>query len=136
MLSRVCPFVSRCRPYDPLPLSGSSRADRVGRPRRPGAPSSGIRARLWLRYDLVADAHRLRAYRDTVAAVSVTSSSPTGRVIEAELRRGLAGLLGREPVFDRTVRARHLLVGTPERTPAVAALGWTRPSIGSVPKAF
>ena len=89
-----------------------------------GAPSSGIRARLWLRYDLVADAHRLRACRDTVAAVSVTSSSSTGRVIEAELRRGLAGLLGREPVFDRTVRARHLLVGTPERTPAVAALGW------------
>ena len=82
-------------------------------------------ARLWLRYDVVADGARLRAYRDAIAAVSVTSDSPTGRVIEAELRRGLAGLLGREPVFDSTVHARHLLVGTPARTPAVAALGWT-----------
>jgi alpha-glucuronidase len=89
---------------------------------RPRAESG---ARLWLRYDQVADAAPLRAYRDTIAAVSITSDSPTARIIEAELRRGLAGLLGREPVFASTVGAHHLLVGTPPRTPAIAALGWT-----------
>ena len=120
----VCPFVSRCGPDDALVTPAPRGAGPAHQCRRPGAAASGTGARLWLRYDVVADATRLRPDPDTLAAVGVASDSPTGQVIAAELRRGLAGLLGREPVFDSTVRANHLLVGTAERMSAVAALGW------------
>ena len=88
-------------------------------------PQAESGARLWLRYDTVSDPGRLAQYRRSVTAVVHASATPTGRVIDVELRRGLAGLLGREPTFETQPRAAGtLLVGTEAGSPAIAALGW------------
>jgi alpha-glucuronidase len=85
-------------------------------------------ARLWLRYDRVADGSRLGAYRSAITSLVIESAaSPTGRVIAAELGAGLSGLLGREvPAADAVRADGALLVGTPRQGSAVGALGWTK----------
>ena len=83
-------------------------------------------ARLWLRYERIADTTMLDIYRKAVTALMIDSSSPTGRVIGAELGSALAALLGAAvPTVNTVVADGALLVGTPASGNAVAALGWT-----------
>jgi alpha-glucuronidase len=84
--------------------------------------------RLWLRYDRVADAARLAAYRSAVTSLVIESTaSPTGRVIAAELGAGLSGLLGGAvPAADAVRGDGALLIGTPRQGSAIATLGLTK----------
>jgi alpha-glucuronidase len=79
---------------------------------------------LWLRYLPLQDARVLAGYRAALTAVVVQQPSDTGRVVAAELDRGLRGLLG-APVPSATSVSRDgaLVVGT-AASPLVAALGW------------
>src|SRR5262245_52795219 len=120
----VCPFVSRCSRLARSPIRLLAVLVLLAGVTAPAQPRAETGARLWLRYERIADAARLSVYRDRLAAVSIGTDSPTGRVIAAELRRGLAGPLGREPVFEKTVGAGSLVVATPDRLPADAVLGW------------
>jgi alpha-glucuronidase len=80
---------------------------------------------LWLRYARVEDAALRAAYRRTISHLVVPLQTPTGRVIGAELQRGVRGLLGDELAIEPAVRdGGALLVGTPSSVPAIAALGW------------
>ena len=81
---------------------------------------------LWLRYPRVADARRLAEYRRAVSHVRVEGGSPTLSVVREELRRGLGGMLGREPPFPAPgapgAPGGVLVVGTPRTSGTVAAL--------------
>ncbi len=83
-------------------------------------------ARLWLRYERIADTTRLDVYRKAVTALMIDSSSPTGRVIGAELGSALAAELGAAvPTVKAVTADGALIVGTPAGGSAIAALGWT-----------
>lgn len=81
---------------------------------------------LWLRYPLVSEPARLEACRAAVTGIVAPVSSPTGDVAVAELRRGLAGLLGaRVPAADGVRTDGAVVLGTPRTSRAIAALGWS-----------
>jgi alpha-glucuronidase len=78
---------------------------------------------LWLRYARVQDAARLAEYRATLAHAAVPGASPTLRAARDELRRGLAGLLGRDvPVGAAPGAGPGVVAGTPASSPLVASL--------------
>ncbi len=80
---------------------------------------------LWLRYQPVEDRGLREEYRKHLSRLVVQPSTPTGRLVRAELERGLRGLLGTGVQEDDDVRADGaVLVGTPASSPRVAALGW------------
>ena len=55
----------------------------------------------------------------------VQQPSATGRIVQAELQRGLKGLLGGDvPAAGSVQSAGALLVGTPASSPSIAGLGW------------
>ncbi len=84
-------------------------------------------ARLWLRYQRATDRSTLGAYRKAVTGLMLDSSSPTGRLIGAELTSALAALLGAEVPAVKTISAAGvLIVGTPANNHAIDALGWTK----------
>jgi alpha-glucuronidase len=90
-----------------------------------GAAHSETGYDLWLRYPPVGESTLLREYRSALASIVAPSASPTGRVASAELRRGLQGLLGAAlPVDERVAADGAVVLGTPETSPDVAALGW------------
>jgi alpha-glucuronidase len=68
---------------------------------------------LWLRYKLIDDATLLEAYRAAIQQIVLDANSPTLKVAQAELQRGLHGLLGK-PVPPST-----RLCGTVEQLPEV-----------------
>ena len=83
---------------------------------------------LWLRYVRVEDEAQRGGYRKAASAIVVEDDSPTARVVRAELRRGLSGLLGSETPVSKAVRADGtVVVGTPARSPLIARLGWAEP---------
>lgn len=67
---------------------------------------------LWLRYQPPASAARLAEYREALPAFWVEGESATRRVVRAELRRGLGGLLGRPIPELETARSGAGLVVT------------------------
>jgi alpha-glucuronidase len=80
---------------------------------------------LWLRYRPLADGPQRTAYRATLTGILVESKTATGVIIANELTRGLGGLFGTAVPRVASLDADHrLLVGTPDTSPAVAALGW------------
>jgi alpha-glucuronidase len=80
---------------------------------------------LWLRYTLVEDATLRASYRRAASSIVVEGDTPTGRVIVAELQRGMRGLLGASPAASQVVGSDGaLLVGTPANSRVVAGLGW------------
>jgi alpha-glucuronidase len=82
---------------------------------------------LWLRYPPIEDAKLRDSYRHAASAIVAPSTSPTGRIIAAELQRGLDGLLGAATRLSPAVDASGaVLVGTPATVPAIAELGWTK----------
>lgn len=80
---------------------------------------------LWLRYQPVEDGGLKEDYRKHLSRLVVQQSTPAGRLVRAELERGLRGLLGIAVQEDDDVRADGaVLVGTPASSHRVAALGW------------
>ena len=82
---------------------------------------------LWLRYQPIDDEATRTAYRRAVSAIIAPAGSATGRVMTAELQRGLRGLLASQvPVAD-SVAAGAVVVGTPATSAIVAGLGLAEP---------
>jgi alpha-glucuronidase len=80
---------------------------------------------LWLRYVPVEDPALSASYRRAVSSIVIQQDSPTGRIVAAELRRGLLGLLGAStPVAQSVASDGALLIGTPSNSPLIAGLGW------------
>jgi alpha-glucuronidase len=80
---------------------------------------------LWLRYVRVDDEALRALYGRSATSLVVTLDSPTGRILVAELQRGLKGLLGDAPVVAKSVTADGaIVVGTPSASQAISALGW------------
>ncbi|WP_018479476.1 alpha-glucuronidase family glycosyl hydrolase [Pontibacter roseus] len=80
--------------------------------------------RLWQRYDLVQDASKLAAYRQTVGELVLEGDSPTLSVAQKELQTGLAGLLGQPvAVAQQPTQQRALVAGTPSSSTFIKNLG-------------
>jgi len=93
---------------------------------RPASAETG--RDLWLRYSPIEGETRRDAYRRRATAIVVPGGSATGRIIAAELQRGLRGLLGADiPVSGAIPGEGAVLVGTPATSPEIAALGWNEP---------
>ena len=90
-------------------------------------PSAETGHDLWLRYPPIEDAalrERVRPLRPP--SIVVSTDSATGKIIAAELQRGLRGLLGADvPLAPSVDRNGVIVVGTPANSPAIARLGWT-----------
>lgn len=80
---------------------------------------------LWLRYRTIGQPELLAAYCQQLQELVVPGDSSTMEAIRSELQHGVAGLLGR-PVDLRQDRLQQagLLVGTPETSSQIVALGW------------
>jgi alpha-glucuronidase len=80
---------------------------------------------LWLRYVRVEDATMRAEYERTLTTLVARDDSPTERVVVAELTRAMSGLLGKTLARAGAVASSGtLVVGTPERSAVVRALGW------------
>jgi alpha-glucuronidase len=80
---------------------------------------------LWLRYPVIEDAALKAAYLRSAKAIVVHTAQPTGRIITAELQRGLKGLLGvAVPAVQAFNSDGAVLVVTPSSSQAVASMGW------------
>ena len=81
---------------------------------------------LWLRYGRIENAKQRDIYRRAVSSIVASSSSPTARLIVAELQRGLRGLLGVDLPMSGAVNADGaIVIGTPATSPLIASLGWS-----------
>jgi alpha-glucuronidase len=89
-------------------------------------PSAETGHDLWLRYPPIEDAVLRSGYVHQASSIVVSTDSATGKIIAAELRRGLGGLLGTDvPLAASVDRGGAIVVGTPADSPAIARLGWT-----------
>jgi alpha-glucuronidase len=79
---------------------------------------------LWLRYGPIADAAARDAYRRQATAVVVQERTPTADAIRKELQGGFQGLLGTAVSAGEQPRSGAIVVGTPEGSALVRALGW------------
>ena len=80
---------------------------------------------LWLRYVPIEDPAQRDAYARALSTLVARGDSPTERLVIGELQRGVSGLLGKDLARAEAVGADGtLVVGTPARSPLVAALGW------------
>ena len=78
---------------------------------------------LWLRYQPIADARLLEAYRTALTQIVSAVSSPTLDVVQEELVWGLECLLGRAvPLVSHVSRSGTLVIGTPQHDPLIADL--------------
>jgi len=80
--------------------------------------------RLWLRYDVIANADKLKEYKKSIKEIHFPGDSPTLRVARSELTPGLTGLLG-SPVkyVDKVSGSGALVIGTPQSSKVIASLG-------------
>ena len=94
----------------------------------PAAAEDGYE--LWLRYRPVEQPLRQR-YAAASSSLVVQGDSPSLDAARSELRRGLAGMLGRAPTLERAVsRDGTILAGTPTGSPLVAGLGLPLQPVG------
>ncbi|MBS1793188.1 MAG: alpha-glucuronidase [Acidobacteria bacterium] len=77
--------------------------------------------RLWLRYDAL-PAGNAALYRPRVASLDIGGDSATAAAIRDELKTGLGGLLGAEIPLSGKLNDGAVLAGTPQNSPAIAAL--------------
>jgi alpha-glucuronidase len=78
---------------------------------------------LWLRYVRVEDAALRQAYHKQLQALHVEPTSPTLKIVQDELQRGLEGLLGTAILsVGQITQDGVLVVGTPASCSIVAAL--------------
>jgi alpha-glucuronidase len=86
---------------------------------------------LWLRYRLMEPSAQVR-YTPHAMAIVAAPSSPTMRAAVTELETGLRGLLGRAvPTLADVDRGGALVLGTPESSTHVAALGSALRDLGA-----
>jgi len=78
--------------------------------------------RLWLRYDRIENTETRADYRAALSSIHVAGSSATLDVAEAELKRGLAGLLDTNIPTVETPEDGAVLVGTPETSSRIAEM--------------
>jgi alpha-glucuronidase len=77
---------------------------------------------LWLRYPVV-ERPWLDQYRADAACAVTNTTSPTLRIAQEELSRGLGGLLGSQLLFvDSVTRAGTIVFGTPKSSAIIASL--------------
>src|SRR4051812_41846958 len=76
---------------------------------------------LWLRYHPV-EAEWQGRYAPAATALVPGTASPTLDAAQAELARGLAGLLGHSVPVGRETGAGAILFGTPASSPVIAGL--------------
>jgi alpha-glucuronidase len=78
---------------------------------------------LWLRYQPIADAPLLDAYRTALTQIVSPASSPTLDVAQEELAWGLERLLGRAmPLANHISQSGTLVIATPQHDPLIADL--------------
>ena len=91
-----------------------------------GGSAAALRAedgyRLWLRYDLIANAARRAEYRAAISHLVVPGNSATLRAARLELARGLDGLLGVQLPRREVAGQGALLAGTPASSSIIAGL--------------
>ena len=86
---------------------------------------------LWLRYRAVEDGV-LHRYRATATALSGNADTPTLRVAQSELIRGLNGLLNYSvPLQQKVTRDGAIVFGTPHSSSVVAGLASDLKSLGA-----
>jgi len=76
---------------------------------------------LWLRYRTIEEPW-LTQYRTSLAAIVANDRTATLRAAQAELERGLSGLLGSEIDVKNEATPGALIFGTPQSSPAIARL--------------
>ncbi len=79
---------------------------------------------LWLRYRALPPAGQARVLAQARGIVFAEPASPTLQAAVAELRRGVAGLSGREPVLPARPVGGALMLVTPANVPAGVELPW------------
>ncbi len=79
---------------------------------------------LWLRYRPLQGAARAQLQAVSRSIVHGGAASPTLQAAVAELRRGVAGLSGREPLVSTRLAPGALLLATPASAPAGVHLPW------------
>jgi alpha-glucuronidase len=96
---------------------------------RPAAAEDGYD--LWLRYPQVS-APWLGTYQQSLTQLVAGTDSPTLRIVQEELVRGLDGLLDDAPPVSSTVdRAGALVFGTPRSSKVIAALDLPLEDLGT-----
>jgi alpha-glucuronidase len=85
------------------------------------APEDGYR--LWLRYSPLGEA--AAQYRRLLREVVVDGTSPTADIVRRELASAFSSMLGAPvSVTAQSASAADLIVGTPQSSPRIRALGW------------
>ena len=79
---------------------------------------------LWLRYRPLPAAARMRLQAQARSLVHARAASPTLLAAVAELKRGIAGMTGREPASVDEPANGALMLVTPANAPAGANLAW------------
>ena len=85
---------------------------------------------LWLRYRPIEQPAAAR-YQAALAAIVANDGSATLRAAQAELERGLSGLLGAPLAVTQEPRAGALVFGTPQSSPTIARLGLDLRALGA-----
>lgn len=92
-------------------------------PKPAEAPADETGAELWLRYPEVNLPSRLAEYRAGITQLVKAGASPSLQAAEAELSRGLKGLLGAEVAkVDAPSAAGAVVIGTEASSPLIKAL--------------
>ncbi|MFT7775517.1 alpha-glucuronidase family glycosyl hydrolase [Roseateles sp.] len=81
---------------------------------------------LWLRYRALPAALQVQLLAHARSIVHAEPASPTLRVAIAELKRGVAGLTGREPAPSAQAADGALMLVTPANAPAGVDLPWSQ----------
>ena len=90
--------------------------------------------RLWLRY--APPGPTAAAYRSAIRQVIVEGSSPTAKVIRAEVTDALSRLLGAKIPDTTALADGAVVIGTPESSPAIRGLGWQRELAKAGPEGY
>src|SRR5690606_1483346 len=92
--------------------------------------------RLWLRYDRITDAGKLKQYNEHLKGYWLTHNSPTIQAIRDELKMALPGLLGSDvPEVSSAKNNGVLIVGKPDH-PALQSLGLSTQLRDAGPEGF
>jgi alpha-glucuronidase len=116
--------------YATRALGASEGADGLAQSQRPGEDGY----RLWLRY--APPGPSAAGYPRTIRQVLVEGSSPTAKVIRSEMTEALAQLLGAKVPEASGVADGGVVIGTPDNSPAIRALGWQRELTQAGPEGF
>jgi alpha-glucuronidase len=86
---------------------------------------------LWLRYQPLSEPGRSAAIRHATVIVPPDAEAPRTAAAVSELRRGLGGLLSRPIAVSDELADGAIVMGTPDNSPRVAALGLPLEALGA-----